>query len=435
MTMTAGSRDPSLAIGDPDLRGPRTMRHTVVFVTSSYPRFRGDTVGTFMEPIARGIAARGHAVHVVAPWHPTIDRPASDGGVQLHYFRYAPVAGLNVFGYASSLRADVTLRGSALLAAPFAVAAGWYAARRVARRYSATIMHGHWVVPGGVIAAAAAAARPLVISLHGSDVYIAERYRVVGWTAEAALRRARWVTACSDDLARRAVMLGAAAERVDVVPYGVDVERFSANIQAREDMRRALGLDADAPLLFSAGRLVRKKGFEYLIDAVSRLVSAWPTLRTIVAGGGDLERELRERAERSGAAARVDFLGPVSQDDIPRYLAAADLVAVPSVRDVAGNVDGLPNFLLEALASGRPVVTTDVGGIASVARHGETAELVPPGDAAALAAAIDGLLRDPERGHALGAASRNAMRRSHGWEDTAERFERVYDRVATAAPP
>ena len=197
------------------------MPHTIVMVTTSYPRYRGDTVGTFMEPIARGIAARGHAVHVVAPWHPTIDRPASEGGVSLHYFRYAPVAGLNVFGYASGLRADVTLRGSAFLTAPFAVAAGWSAARRVARRYGATIMHGHWVVPGGVIAAAAAAALPLVISLHGSDAYIAERYRVVGWMAEAALRRARWVTACSHDLARRAVTLGAAANRVNVVPYAV----------------------------------------------------------------------------------------------------------------------------------------------------------------------------------------------------------------------
>ena len=411
------------------------MPHTVVMVTTSYPRYPGDTVGTFMEPIARGIAARGHAVHVVAPWHPLIDRPAADAGVHLHYFRYAPIARLNVFGYSAALRADVTLRARAYLIAPAAAVAGWRLAQRVVRRYDANVVHGHWVVPGGAIAAAAAGSRPLVISLHGSDVYVAERHRVAGWAARVVFRRAGGVTACSDDLARRAVELGAAGERLDVIPYGVDVDRFSPNIEAREDTRRALGLDADSPMLFSAGRLVRKKGFEYLIDAAGRLASAWPTLRTVLAGSGDLERELHERAERRGAAARVDFLGPVSQDDIPRYLAAADLVVVPSVHDVAGNVDGLPNFLLEALASGRPVVTTDVGGIASVARHGETAEVVPPGDATALAAAIAGLLRDPERGHALGAAGRDAMRRSHGWEDTAERFERVYDRVATAAPP
>ena len=85
------------------------MPHTVVMVTTSYPRFSGDTVGTFLEPIAQGVAARGHAVHVVAPWHPRINRDRIDGRVHFHYyFRYAP-ARFSVFGYAEGLRADVDL--------------------------------------------------------------------------------------------------------------------------------------------------------------------------------------------------------------------------------------------------------------------------------------------------------------------------------------
>ena len=119
-------------------------------VTTSYPRFPGDSVGTFMEPIARSVAARGHEVHIVAPWHPLVRRPAEEHGVQFHYYRYAPHASLNVFGYAAAMRADVQLRGAAYAAAPLALAAGWHAARRVARSCGATVMHGHWVIPGGV---------------------------------------------------------------------------------------------------------------------------------------------------------------------------------------------------------------------------------------------------------------------------------------------
>ena len=75
------------------------------------PRFPGDTVGTFMEPIAHGMAARGHDVHMVLPWHPRWTRPPREGGVTFHLFRYAPTQSLNVFGYAGALRADVSVRG------------------------------------------------------------------------------------------------------------------------------------------------------------------------------------------------------------------------------------------------------------------------------------------------------------------------------------
>ena len=89
------------------------MPETVVMVATSYPRFAGDIHGTFMEPIARGLAARGHAVHVVLPWHPKLTRPLEGGGVTLHPFRYAPHPSLNVFGYAEGLKADVALKWAA----------------------------------------------------------------------------------------------------------------------------------------------------------------------------------------------------------------------------------------------------------------------------------------------------------------------------------
>src|SRR4029078_12633923 len=138
------------------------MRHVMVMVTTSYPRFPGDSVGTFMEPIAQSVAARGHEVHIVAPWHPLVTRQREEHGVQFHFYRYAPLRSLNVFGYAAAMRADVSLRAAAYVAAPLALAAGWFAAWRVARRYRATVMHGHWVIPGGFTALAAAPRRPQV---------------------------------------------------------------------------------------------------------------------------------------------------------------------------------------------------------------------------------------------------------------------------------
>src|SRR5205085_10018028 len=247
------------------------MRHIVVMVTSSYPRYPGDTPGAFMEPIAKGVAARGHEVHVVAPWHPQIRRGASEDGVHFHFFKYAPLAALNVFGYTAGLEADVRIKRRTWLAAPLALAAGWFKAMRVAQKRRATIMHGHWVVPGGAIAAAARPSLPLVVSLHGSDVFVAERTSVGGLAARRVFGRAGFVTACSQDLADRAVRLGASPERIAVVPYGVDVGRFQPAPGIRAEMRATLGLPADTPVIAAAGRLVRKKGFEYLVDAMALL--------------------------------------------------------------------------------------------------------------------------------------------------------------------
>src|SRR5688500_9360923 len=122
---------------------------------------------TVIEPIARGIAARGHEVHLVAPWHPKWSRPKVEGGVHFHLFRYAPVEALNTFGYAEGMRADVRLRASAVAVAPIAILAGWFKALRVAQKKRATIIHDTWVIPGGVIGDSAAVSDMVADGVQG----------------------------------------------------------------------------------------------------------------------------------------------------------------------------------------------------------------------------------------------------------------------------
>lgn len=404
------------------------MRHVVVMVTTSYPRFPGDSVGTFMEPIAKHVAARGHEVHVVAPWHPLVTRGREEDGVHFHFFRYAPIGSLNVFGYAAALRADVSVRAAAWIAAPLALAAGWFKAMRVAQKRRATVMHGHWVVPGGGIAAAARPSLPLVVSLHGSDVFVAERVAVARRVATKVFRRAGAVTACSADLGRRAIALGAPGDRVEVVPYGVDVTRFRPDAAGRRARHAELGLPDAVPIVFAAGRLVRKKGFEYLIDALPALTSS-PRPVLALAGAGDLGDELAGRARHAGVADRVRFLGNLTQDAVGAWFAAADVVVAPSVRDDSGNVDGLPNVVLEALAAGAPLVTTMAGGIGDVVEHDRTGVIVAERDAPAIARAIDALLGDSERRTRLAREARARVEARYGWPAAAARFEAAYDRA------
>jgi glycosyltransferase involved in cell wall biosynthesis len=402
------------------------MRHVVVMVTSSYPRFPGDGVGSFIEPIAKHVAALDHEVHIVAPWHPAITRGRTEDGVFFHFYRYALTPSMNVFGYAEGLKADTHLRLAAWAAAPAALAAGWFKAWRVATKRHATMMHAHWVIPGGVTAALAAGRLPLAVSLHGSDVYVAERHRAVGIAAGRVFDRAGYVSACSDDLARRALALGARPEQVETVPYGVDVQRFAPLGPERTPVRQAV-IGNHGPLIFTAGRLVRKKGFEVLIDSAAALKSEWPNLRVVIAGEGDLRDELLARVRP--LAGTVQLIGNQSQDEIARLAAAADVVAVPSVRDDEGNVDGLPNFALEALATGTPVVASRVGGLPGVIEDGVTGRLVDDRHAPGLAAAIGDLLRAPEAGARMGQAARDRVSREFGWDRVARTLVAGYERA------
>src|SRR3954454_7750690 len=186
-------------------------------------------------------------------------------------------------------------------------------------------MDRHRVIPAGITAALAAPRLPLEISLHGSDVYVGQRLSPARGAARRAFARAGYVTACSDDLARRAVAIGAAPDRMETVPYGVDTSRFGPNVEARSARRRELGIDSATPLCFAAGRLVHKKGFEYLIDAVADV----PGLVLAIAADGPRNEALHARAASRGVADRVRFLGDHLQDRVGELFAAADIIWAP----------------------------------------------------------------------------------------------------------
>jgi glycosyltransferase involved in cell wall biosynthesis len=426
----------------------------ICMLTSSYPKYPGETTAPFIEEIAAGLVRRGHTVHVVAPYHRDIRRAPVERGVHLHFFRYSPLPALNVFGYAESLRADVGLRGAALAAAPLAVGAGMLAMLRVTaddrrqtiddslaeavpRRSSIVdrpffdLIHAHWVLPNGAPAALVARLRglPLVVSLHGSDVYLAERAAPLSLAAAATFRAAAAVTACSGDLRDRALRLGARAGDIEVVPYGVDARAFQPDPQAGALVRAELGLAPGTPLIVSVSRLVYKKGLTYLLDAFPRILADHPDAVLVIAGYGDLRAELERRAAQLGLAASLRFPGQLERDRAARYVAAADVYVVPSIRDQRGNIDGLPNALLEGMGAGRPIVASRVAGIPDVIGDGQHGLLVPERDSAALAAAIGRLLGDRALAERLGAAARQRVLQELTWDIAAERFERAYERA------
>ena len=293
-------------------------------------------------------------------------------------------------------------------------------------------MHAHWIVPNGVVAAAVGPRVPFAIGLHGSDVFLAEK-RGARTLARWALSRARLLTGCSPELVDRVRALGFPAERSRVIPYGVDVAAFSPDPERRAIWRERLGIPDGAPLLLGVGRMATKKGFQVLMEILPRLLGEFPELRVVLAGGGDLLERFREAARPWGS--RVHFPGPVLRDTLPDLYRAADLFVLPAVHDSKGNVDGLPNVILEAMASGLPVVASGISGIPLAVEDGRTGRLVPEKDPEALLGALRGLLADPAATRGMGERGRRKAVAELTWDAVAARYREGYVMAAGSPLP
>lgn len=248
-------------------------------------------------------------------------------------------------------------------------------------------VHGYFAhVPTEV---AAKAARRLGVP-YGFSVHALDARKVGrGGLAEHA-RAAACVIACNPDVAGDLRRAGAP---VQLIPHGVDLARFRPTPTPRGQVLTILAV----------GGLVPKKGFPVLLDAAARLLAPF---RLRIVGDGVQRGELEARIAALGLEDRVELAGPATHEDLPAEYAAAHIVVVPSIADATGNRDGLPNVVLEAMSSGRPVVASDIGAISSAVVDGRTGVLVPPGDAEALAGALEFLADQPDMRERLGREAR-----------------------------
>lgn len=406
----------------------------VLYLTQTYPRWPGDTAGPFIRELARGLVRGGDRVTVLTPRAEHVRPSWIDDGITVRSFAYAPRR-FEVLGYGRSLAADERVRLGAALAGPLYLRAAAVAAARHLAREHYDLLHAHWLAPNGLVALWPGVHRRntlIAAGLHGSDVFLAEK-AVARPAIRRALKRCQLLTGCSPELVERVQRLGYRGKPSSVIPYGVDVDTFRPAAEATEEpeaprWRDRLRIPEQATVLLGVGRLATKKGFHVLVDVLPRLLSEFSGLHAIVAGGGDQMPDLAAAVSKwePECAARIHFPGLVSHDDLPSLYRSADLFVLPAVHDPKGNVDGLPNVILEALASGLPVVATAISGIPLAIESEVEGILVPEQDRPALADAIAGLLRAPDRRRRMGARARAKAVSQLTWDIVASAYRDAY---------
>lgn len=395
----------------------------VLYLVTAYARDPADVITPWLVETIRRLRDRGVTVEVLAPAYRGLADQTVDG-VRVHRFRYAP-RGWETLTHDQTAPDRIREKPWFLAFVPGYVAAGSRAAARVAREGGFGVVHAFWPIPQGILGlhAKRKTGLPLVSTFFGVELTWMERqFPFLAPLLRRIVRGSDAVTAISTYTAGR---LKAQVPGVEpaIIPFGAAVDAPAEAPPYTYDGTRPF------ELLFT-GRLVERKGVHLLLDALAAI----PADRSIVLnvlGDGPDRAKLEAQANRLGLGGRAVFHGFVTKEELQRRLAACDAFVLPAVIDAKGDTEGLGVVLIEAMSYARPVIASAAGGIVDIVRDGRNGILVPPGDAAALSAAIGRMMDDPQAAREMGIHGRQDVERDFSWDAIADRLAEIYRNVAT----
>jgi glycosyltransferase involved in cell wall biosynthesis len=397
----------------------------VLVLASTFPASADDPVPAFVldQVVALATAHPELELHVLAPH----DRRSDTRDLSRHElftehrFHYAPrnAERLAGRGIMPALRESPWL----YLVVPLLFWGEWRALRRLLRELRPALVYAHWFTPQAIVASWATRSRtPFVFTTHASDVDVWHRIPILGARmVRRATSRAKAVTAVSSRSMAKltAFFPDGLTVPAHIIPMGVDVGSGPAS-ERRSSARATLDLGTERTYLFM-GRLVEKKGVEFLLDALAGPGDELGEWRLLIAGDGPLREPLEAHATRLGIRDRVVFTGFVSGGQKAALFAAADVFVVPSVISADGDAEGLPVALLEGLAAGLPCVATYESGADDILTDGVDGLLCEQRDPAALRARLDSLATLTPAARAALAARGRLLAASFSWPEIAER--------------
>ncbi len=321
---------------------------SILIFTSSFPHPGNPVSGIFVEELARE-QAKVFRVVVLAPAVGKAPRQEDRDGMRIIRFRQG-VLGIELAGQPGGILPALSRNRWLIFLLPFFLLAEFVALIRTVRSEKIHLIHAHWLLPQGLIAALYCAfwnrRIKLLITCHGSDL-LKVSGKISGVFKRFALRHADAVTVVSGLLASKVAALS--CKKCSVLPMGIDTDLFSPEA-AVPGLSEQYGLKRNV-ILF-VGSLIELKGVRALVDAMPEVLRHEPDTSLLLVGGGELEQELRERVTRNGVGEHVVFAGSQLHTDLPKFFAGSDLFILPSFSE------GWPLVVMEALSSGLTVVVS-----------------------------------------------------------------------------
>lgn len=358
----------------------------VSFLTQVFVRHSNDTIAPFLFLIGKTLLKLGAKVSVVCPHDKGLMKRESIEGIEITRFRYAP-ENYEILAYRGMMHELVLKKISNFFLFIIFLFSFTIETLRFVKKNNIDVIHAHWWIPTGLIGVFVAKLmrKPLVITSHGTDIFIIGKFVYLKFLAKWIFNQAKLITVVSTALKRRLIDdLHIMEDKIKVVPMPVDLERFyPKNLERKTD-------------ILCIGRLIERKGIDILVNAIARLRSSMPEINLVVVGTGPEKPRLLEIIKQNGLEGNITFYESVPNDELIDYYSSSKVFVLPTVTDWKGETEGLGVVLLEALSCKTPVVGTDTGGIPDIIKDNETGLLVKEKDVDGLAEAIKKLLNDEQ---------------------------------------
>jgi len=276
------------------------------------------------------------------------------------------------------------------------------------------LINAHWIFPDGVavVHSTKKLNLPIMLTAHGCDINLYTTYRLRRFQILKALRKCDRITVVSPELKQKIVAMGIPEQKVRIIPNGVDIEQFTP--MDREYCRNQLGLPLNARIVLFVGALDPVKGLEYLLEAIKLICNKYQNLFVAIVGDGSLRRTLVIKIQDHNLTDVVTLFGAKPHDEIPLWMNSCDIFCLPSLRE------GWPCVIMEALACGKPVIATRVGGIPEIINE-QNGYLVESKDVTELAQGIDMALQRTWNSKEI-----RATLHSFSWKASAEKYYTEY---------
>ena len=396
---------------------------TLLIISSTFPRWSGDTApARFVFDLSKHLSEY-YKVSVLAPHAPGASRHEVMDGVEVFRFRYFWPTCLQALCNGPGILPTLRTGFIPKLQVPALFGAEFFALRKLLARKRFDAVNSHWMIPQGLTAAMNKKWVPFshLLTIHSADIHTLRRVPGGSSFCRFVVNKSDHVITVSNHLHRLLEQTMDETVAVDVLPMGVKAEQFHVEVD-RAALKQEHGITTKHALLF-VGRLVEFKGIPYLLEAMTR-IREQSDVTLIIAGSGPLRPALEAKVKTLGLEDCVRFLGPVGHDRLPSLYAMCDVIVIPSLV-TQETTEGTPVVLLEAMAAGRPVVGSDVGGIGDVIRDCHNGRLIQSRDPDQLAEGVMSAL-DPVNWQTWCTNARETGQQ-YDWQKIAARYRELID--------
>ncbi len=404
---------------------PSVTVKKILATGTTFPRWENDTEPSFVYDLSDLLAKRGFDVIALTPHHKGAKKEEKLGNVRVIRFPYF-FTRWEKLCYDGGMIPNMKKYWYARFLMPLLIVSEFIYAYRIAKKEKIDAIHAHWIVPQGFVAAIIKKLTgiPYIVTAHAGDVFPLKN-GFLKWFGKVALRNTFYCTVNSN-ATKEAVVGVANIPNVDIVPMGVDLSAFSPT-KKDDAIRQRLGIDGE--FIFTVGRMAEKKGFMYLIEAMPRVLEKLPKAKLVMIGDGPERQRLEQQVKELKLEKSVIFAGKVTHKELEKWYPTADVFVLPSIVTKEGDTEGLGVVFLEAIASGTPIIGSNVGGIPDIIRHNDTGLLVPQKDAEKLAEAIVKVLADKNLEQKLTKNAMDFVKENFTWDIVADRFAEMFRKM------